>query len=75
MIQSKLGEVKLTQPNYELCKLLNCSSEEVDISVEATLSADLSSILMALAHRYGAEKALSMWTHSAQIVIDELKGE
>ena len=75
MIQSKLGEVKFTKPNYELCKLLNCKPEDVDLEVEATLFADLSAILMALVHRYGAERALSMWTGSAQMLIDELKGE
>lgn len=75
MIQSKLGEVKITQPNYELCKILNCTKEDVDISVKAGLVADLSAILGALSHRYGTENAMEMWTRSAELYIEAMKGE
>lgn len=30
MIQSKLGEVKITRPNYDLCDFLSYSKEDVD---------------------------------------------
>ena len=75
MIQSKLGEVKITQPNYELCDVLSCTKEDVDMSVEATLGADLTSILGALGDIYGTEHAMEMWTRSAEFYIEIMKGE
>lgn len=75
MIQSKLGEVKITRPDYELCKILNCSKSDVDSAVEAGLGADLTSILGALGDIYGAEHAMEMWTRAGEYYIDYLKGE
>lgn len=75
MIQSKLGEVKITRPNYELCELLDCSKTDVDAVTEATLGADLSSILNALASMYGIDHAMEMWTRSAEVYIESMKGE
>ena len=75
MIKSCLGEVHLTKPDYHLCEILNVPKEDVDIVVEAGLGADLTAILGVLAGVYGAEKALEMWTKSAEIFIDFTKGE
>lgn len=75
MIQSKLGEVKITQPIYELCKILNCNKEDVDRVVKAGLVADLASILGALSNRYGTENAMEMWTRCAELYIESMKGE
>lgn len=75
MIESKLGEVKITRPNYELCDLLGCSSSDVDMVVEATIGADLTAILNALASVYGTEHAMEMWTRSAELYIKTMKGE
>lgn len=75
MIKSCLGEVHLTKPDYQLCEILNVSKEEVDIVVETGLGADLTAILGALADVYGAEKALEMWTKSAEIFLKTMKGE
>ena len=60
MIQTKLGEVKLTKPNYKLCDLLQCSKEDVDIVVKSELTADLCSILHALEHEYDPVTAFEM---------------
>ena len=70
MIKSKLGEVKLTKPNYELCDILDCSKEEVDATVKALLVADLGSILSALEIQYGMADALEMWVTVADLVTD-----
>lgn len=75
MIKSCLGEVQLTRPDYKLCDILNIPKEEVDLVVEAGLVADLTSVLGALADVYGAEKALEMWTKSAQRYLEALKGD
>ena len=75
MIKSCLGEVHLTRPNYHLCDILHVPKEEVDLVVETGLGADLTSILGALADVYGAEKALEMWTKSAETFINFTKGE
>lgn len=75
MIQSKLGEVKITRPNYELCNILNCSKSDVDNVVEASLGADLTSILGALGDIYGTEHAMEMWTRSAEVYIETMKGD
>ena len=45
MIETKLGETKITKANYKLCNLLNCSKEDVDIAVLSELTADLCAIL------------------------------
>ena len=70
MIKSKLGEVKLTKPNYELCDILDCSKEEVDATVKALLVSDLGSILSALEIQYGMADALEMWVTVADLVTD-----
>lgn len=75
MIQSKLGEVKITRPNYELCEVLDCSKHDVDKIVEATIGADLTAILNALADIYGTEHAMVIWTRSAEVYIENMKGE
>ena len=75
MIQSKLGEVKITRPDYKLCDVLSCSKSDVDMCVEVTLGADLTSILGVLGDIYGSEHALGMWTRTAEIYIDVLKGD
>lgn len=75
MIQSKMGEVKITRPNYELCKLLNCSKSDVDHVVEVTIGADLISILGALNDIYGTEYAMEFWTRSAEVFVETMKGE
>lgn len=75
MIKSTLGEVILTQPNYELCDVLSCTKEDVDMSVEAILGADLTSILGALSDIYGAGHAMEMWTRSAELFRETLIGE
>ena len=71
MIQAKLGEVKITKPNYQLCDLLQCSKGDVDATVKAGLTADLCSILKALELEYDIETALEMWTKAAEIIIEE----
>lgn len=75
MIQSKFGAVKLTRPDYDLCDILSCSKEDVDHVVEATLVADLTSILGALGDIYGTGHAMEMWTRSAETYIEIMKGE
>ena len=75
MINSCLGEVHLTRPDYKLCEILHVTKEEVDLVVETGLGADLTAILGALADVYGAEKALEMWTASAETFIKVTKGE
>lgn len=75
MIKATLGEVHLTKPDYRLCDILGISKTEVDEVVEIGLGADLSSILGALTDVYGAEKALEMWTKSAEIFVETMKGE
>lgn len=75
MIISKLGEVKITRPNYELCKILKCSKSDVDKTVETGLGADLTAILGALADIYGIEHAMEMWTETADFYIKFMKGE
>lgn len=71
MIQSKLGEVKLTKPNYQLCDLLQCSKSDVDIAVKSGLIADLCSILKALELEYDPVTAFEMWTKAAQVIAAE----
>ena len=71
MIQSKLGEVKLTKPNYQLCELLQCSKEDVDISVKSGLIAYLCSILKALELEFDPATAFEMWTKAATIIAAE----
>lgn len=68
MIKTCLGEVHLTKPDYKLSEILNIPKEEIDAIVEAGLGADLSAIL-------GAEKALQMWTKTAEFFIEDMKGE
>ncbi len=75
MIESNLGKVKITCPNYDLCKILDCSKTDVDAITEAMLGADLTSILGALGDRYGTEHAMEIWTHSAEVYIETMKGE
>ena len=75
MIKATLGEVHITRPDYKLCDILGVSKSVVDIAVETGLGADLSSILGALSDVYGAEKALEMWTKSAEIFIEYMKGD
>lgn len=75
MIKASLGEVHLTQPNYKLCDILGVTKSDVDLIVEAGLGADLTTILGALADVYGADKALEMWTKSAELFLKSLKGE
>lgn len=75
MIQTKLGEVKLTKPNYQLCNLLQCSKEDVDITVKSGLIADLCTILKALELEYDIETALEMWTKAATIIAGERSKE
>lgn len=75
MINSQMGTVKLTKPRYELCGLLNCTKEEVDISVRAVLYGDLSVILHGLIEHQGLEQALEMWTDVAYEVIKEREGD
>lgn len=75
MIISTLGDVTLTKPNYKSCDVLSCTKEDVDMSVEAILGADLTSILGALGDMYGTEHAMEMWTHSAEVYIEIMKGE
>ena len=75
MIQSILGEVKITRPNYELCNILKCTKEDVDEIVEASLCADLTEIVAALDDIYVTERAMKMWTRSAEVYIETLKGE
>ena len=70
MIKSTLGKVKLTQPNYELCELLDCTKEEVDRIVKTGLVADLGAILTALEIRYGLDDALQMWVDTAEIITE-----
>ena len=71
MIQSKLGEVKLTKPNYQLCDLLQCSKADVDIAVKSELIADHCSILHALRLEYDPVTAFEMWTKAASIIATE----
>ena len=71
MIQSKLGEVKLTKPNYQLCDLLQCSKADVDIAVKSGLIADLCSILHALTLEYDPVTAFEMWTKAAEVIAAE----
>ena len=71
MILSKLGEVKLTKPNYQLCDLLQCSKSEVDTAVKLGLIADLCSILKALELEYDPVTAFEMWTKAAQMIANE----
>ena len=71
MIETKLGEVKLTKPNYKLCDLLQCSKSEVDIVVKSGLIADLCSILKALELEYDPVTAFEMWTKAAQVIAAE----
>lgn len=75
MIKATLGEVHITKADYRLCDILGISKSEVDMVVETGLGADLSSILGALTDVYGAEKALEMWTKSAEIFIEYMKGD
>ena len=75
MIQSKLGEVRITRPNYELCHILNCTKDDVDHIVEASIGADLTAILGALGDIYGTEHAMELWTRSAEVYIENMKGE
>ena len=71
MIKSTLGTVKLTKANYELCELLDCTKSDVDISVRATLYADLVAILYALMKQQGMEQALEMWYQATKAAIEE----
>lgn len=71
MIETKMGETKITKPNYKLCDLLNCSKKDVDIAVRAGLTADLCSILHAIKETQGLEKALEMWLKAAEIISSE----
>lgn len=75
MITSTLGEVKLTQPNYNLCKTLDCTKDELDTVVKATLVADLGAILKALEIKYGMADALEMWVKVADLVTELYKEE
>lgn len=75
MIQAKLGAVKLIKPNYQLCELLQCSKEDVDIAVKAGLIGDLCTILKALELEYNIETALEMWTKAATIIVGERSKE
>ena len=75
MIKSCLGEVHLTKPDYHLCEILNVPKEDADLVIEAGLGADLTAILGALADTYGIDKACEMWTRSAEIFVETLKGE
>lgn len=77
MINVKMGVVKFTKPNYELCKLMDCSKEEVDMVVQAGLVTDLATIFLGLADAYGVEKALEMHKLSIEVLIEanEEKGE
>ena len=73
MIETKLGETKITKANYKLCSLLNCSKEDVDIAVCSGLTADLCAILHTIKEAYGIETALEMWLKAAEIITsDEL---
>ena len=71
MIETKMGETKITKPNYKLCNLLSCSKEDVDIAVRAGLTADLCSILHAIKETQGLENALQMWLKAAEIISSE----
>lgn len=71
MIETKLGETKITKANYKLCNLLNCSKEDVDIAVRSGLTADLCSIFHAIKETYGLETTLDMWLKAAEIVTSE----
>lgn len=75
MIVTKLGTVKLTKPNYQLCDLLQCSKEDVDIAVKSGLIADLCTILKALELEYDIETALEMWTKAATVIVEERSEE
>ena len=70
MIESKLGTVKLTEPNYKLCEILEISKADVDIGVRTMLIADLGAILKALELRYGLAEAMEMWVEVASIITD-----
>ena len=70
MIESHLGKVKLTVPNYKLCKTLEISKSDVDIGVRAMLTADLGAILKALEIRYGLADAMEMWVEVADVVTE-----
>ena len=69
MIISKLGIVQLTQPNYELCKILDTDKETVDVTVTSMLIVDLAAIIRALEKRYGTDKALKMYTDGMETFI------
>lgn len=71
MIETKLGETKITEANYKLCNLLNCSKEDVDVAVRAGLTVDLCSILHAIKETHGIETALKMWLKAAEIITSE----
>lgn len=71
MIKACLGEVHITRPDYQLCKILNITKQDVDLVVEADLYGDITSILDALADVYGADKALDMWTKALEAVVEE----
>lgn len=75
MIDSKLGTVLLTEPDYELAERLEMSHESADTAIKAMLSADLTAILYAFVERYGLDEALDMWYHSAEVYIKIQKGE
>lgn len=72
MIETKLGETKITKANYELCKLLNCSKKDVDIVVRSGLTSDLCAILHAIKETHGIDSALDMWLKAAEIITREV---
>ena len=70
MIESKLGTVKFTKANYELCDLLHCSKEDIDATVKSTLTADLAAILFSLGKKYDPVTAIEMWLKVVDIVLE-----
>lgn len=71
MIETKLGVTKITKANYRLCNLLNCSKEDVDITVRSGLTTDLCAILHAIKAVYGIETAMEMWLKAVEVITSE----
>ena len=70
MINSALGKVSITKPNYEINRKMNLPDEMTDHAVSIILRADLYCILSALIDLYGVVEALEMWTEVAEVSIE-----
>lgn len=71
MIQSVLGNVTFTQPDYKVGDKLGTSHKDVEEAVKVILEADLSCLLDALIDQYGLVDTLEMWMKVAERVVKE----